>query len=569
MSAATRQLGRALLAFLAVVFFAVGAAAEKRLVVAAIDGDGGKAMRAAVLQGLAGHDVRIVSLAHAEKVAAGLGTSLSTPKGIAAVSNALGLSIIVEGSVKKGSGVWTATVRVRSGKDGDVAETHKFRAADRDALAAKVKDAVWKQVQGALKDSAGASGKPEVAVQSFSGPKGSTVRSWVVSALRKDKGTSVISDKTLKQRGATLDAEAKPAEVAAAAELAGATAVVGGQVEIKGRKTRLMLSVRNAADGEVLSEVELEAGSMLALKGVIARNAAKKLSGPLARGAAKPPPEEAIPGAEGAASSGDDEEEDESESEDDEGDDEEDDVSDDDLPRQPALELLAGMRAFSRNYRYSDDLFDALRSYELGAAPAAMANLRWYPAAHFSRGGAANIGLYGSYETGFALKSKVSGGEELSTRMQEWQAGLRYRLPIDAHEVGFSLGYGSHSFEIEDDPAAPLVPDVNYTFIRAGVDARVLVSVIMLRAHLGHRFLLDTGELGSASWFPNASGGAVDAGFSVGYSIIDNLSLVAGFDFRRYYLSFDPQPGDPNIAGGASDEYLSGWGGLLVLLPGK
>jgi len=44
-----------------------------------------------------------------------------------------------------------------------------------------------------------------------------------------------------------------------------------------------------------------------------------------------------------------------------------------------------------------------------------------------------------------------------------YDIGLRVRLPISQHELGFSAAYGAQQFDIDDgatdpDPASPFVP---------------------------------------------------------------------------------------------------------------
>jgi hypothetical protein len=304
---------------------------------------------------------------------------------------------------------------------------------------------------------------------------------------------------------------------------------------------------------------------MRALKQTIEKQLVAELAAPLGKTAATRAPEEELP--EGAGEAGD-------QSEDLDVDDEEEEKAEpkeptEAGPRPSPLEVGGGIRAFSRNFRYTDDLFDALRSYKLGVAPAAFIYARWYPLAHSQGGPLAHAGITGGYEQGFLLASQAPDGSELTTSTREWWIGLRYRIPVDQHEAGVVLTYGSHSFEIDDDPNDPFVPDVAYKYVRLGIDGRVRVERVVLGAHLGHRFLNDTGELGSADWFPNVSGGAIDAGLLAGYEIVDNVDLLAGFDFRRYYFSMNPEPGDARVAGGALDEYLSGWGGVAFRLPGE
>ena len=561
-----RALGLALLTFVlcALAPNHVSAAERVRVVVGAFEGDKGGGVRAAIVKALKGQDgVLVVSADHAAKIAESLGSSPDNAKGIQGVSKAISLGAWIEGSVKDASGVWTATLKLHSPKDGEVSETHKFRAGDPAELADKVKSGVWKALGPAVKDAPKpkSGGKKRVAVLAFTGTKSGTVRSYAVGSLKKAKGISVVPDKSL--RDVEMPDDPKADDITAAAAVLDAALLISGSVDSKKGKYTLDVIARNGADGQVMAEFSLNGRGLLGLRGSVVKDLPKKLAGPFERSAVPEPPEEQIEEAAGASESGgagdagEEEEEEEEEA-----------ASPGDDKRPSPLEIIGGVRAFSRNFRYTDDLFDALRSYKLGAAPAFLIQGRWYPAAHFSGGIPSHIGLVGGYEQGVFLKSQVADGEELTTKMSEWYAGLRYRIPIEKHELGVQGTYGKHSFKVEDDPAAPLVPDVDYTYLRFGLDGRVRVDQILLGAHFGYRMLLDTGELQSDAWFPNTGGGGVDAGLFAGYEFITGVALVAGFDFRRYFFSFDPSPGDPLIAGGAVDEYLSGWGGLSVRLPG-
>jgi hypothetical protein len=67
----------------------------------------------------------------------------------------------------------------------------------------------------------------------------------------------------------------------------------------------------------------------------------------------------------------------------------------------------------------------------------------------------------------------------------------------------------------------------------------------------------------------------LELGLSAGYSLVEDLDLVGGFDLVRYAFDFNPLPrppaGDPTkrvIAGGGVDQYTSAWLGLRYSLPG-
>jgi TolB-like protein len=560
---------RRLLVCIVVASFAMlatraSAAAPRQVVVGDFEGERAEAVRDAVLFGLAGRsEIRLVSLSHAQKLARRIDADLGEASGVKQVSSALGLAAFVDGTVKSGK-TWAATVRVRAGADGEVSESVRFSASSHKALIAKLRKTAWKQLAPALRDiepARAGSGGHEIVVAPFSGPRAAVVRGYVMQALKKGKGIRVVADTNVKASGIKLGKQSTDSDYAAVADATGANAVLEGIVTAKGRAIALEVRVRNGADGQLVESVAFEPGTLKALQQRIDKELVAQLRDPLGNTAGPSAPQEDLPAGAGATAE-------------EEFDDDEQEAEDQPEPREPSdkpspLEIGGGIRAFSRNFRYTDDLFDALRSYKLGVAPAAFVYARWYPLAHTQGGPLAHLGLTGGYEQGFALASQAPDGSELGTSTREWWLGLRYRIPIDLHELGVVVTYGKHSFEIDDDPNDPFVPDVGYSWVRLGVDGRVRVSRVVLGAQLGYRHLTGTGELGSETWFPNLSGGALDAGLLAGYEILDGLDLLAGFDFRRYFFSMGSEPGDARVAGGALDEYIAGWGGLAFRLPGE
>jgi hypothetical protein len=109
------------------------------------------------------------------------------------------------------------------------------------------------------------------------------------------------------------------------------------------------------------------------------------------------------------------------------------------------------------------------------------------------------------------------------------------------------------------------------------------MSEIFASVHFAPRFLLSLHQIDQQGvWFPDATGSAIDAGFTVGYGVLPFLDVVAGFDFLRYGFDFSKSPKTnpcgPNnadiancnkVAGGASDVYISGWIGAMVRLGGS
>ncbi len=229
-------------------------------------------------------------------------------------------------------------------------------------------------------------------------------------------------------------------------------------------------------------------------------------------------------------------------------------------PRAPsALELELGGGVTSRHFDYTDDIFLSLRNYELDAAPLIFAGARWYPLAHEGNGDLANLGVVGRYAQVFPPTALTRDGRHFDSSANEFFMGLRGRAPIDEHELGVTAGYGQQRFEISGDEAAPLLPDVAYEYLRVAAEAELRFGEFRAGAELGKRFVLATGELETPAWFPHVSPDAIDARAFVGHALLEDLELRAGVAIVRYFFAMNPQPDDVRVAGGAVDQYLSGW----------
>jgi hypothetical protein len=239
-----------------------------------------------------------------------------------------------------------------------------------------------------------------------------------------------------------------------------------------------------------------------------------------------------------------------------------------------AFELMAGSRVVNRNFSFNDPLSDHQNglpdpsAYQLQAAPAPFIQLGLYPAAFATRGLAASFGLVGGFEKVVATKTNGT-----TTQAQQLQAGLRFRLPLGAHEIGLTGAYGQQLFRISSTNPAPMatgvVPNVTYTFGAVGADARFRIAdVVELGLHVGTRLVLDTGGL--KAWFPNTKANSIDAGLSLAYRVTPLVGVIAGADVVRYGFNFNPVPMTNGlVAGGAVDQYISGYAALRLTLAGS
>jgi hypothetical protein len=434
-----------------------------------------------------------------------------------------------------------------------------------------------------------ASAKKSIAVGVINGPQGPKMRARVLDVLRKSGLYELTDAEDVKPN----DKPANYKRVASALQVQG---IVVGTVT---KAYDLNLTVYGG-DGTKIDTLKLKGGNPGKLQKTIDNELEIAIADPLAtatspsatpvaaeKPAAKPAPkpqeeeeeaepeavgeeEDAEPPVDGEESSGDEEEA-------------EPEASDDSAAakrgRRP-LEVIVGLRGYNRKFNYTPTPDPNLRSYELGVGPAIVGAVRVYPGAFFTDNTWSHIGIQARYEFGFPTTADAPRANgtvaSLSTSSSEFHLGLRGRAPLGEHEFGMFGLFGAHAFSLKGDEnpnADPyaLVPDVNYQFLRFGVDARFAISKLTVGGHIAPRFLLSMADIDKARvWFPGASGSGLDFGLLVGWRLMPWLSAVGGADVVRYGFDFNAIPSDNRVvAGGASDTYLSVWLGAMFSLEGQ
>jgi hypothetical protein len=405
-------------------------------------------------------------------------------------------------------------------------------------------------------------GAPNMMVRPFDGPKAKALNERVVKVL-EEQGADLVP--------AGFEG---PTAMETDADYAGVAARLNIQAFILGQSTNdntgwtLKLTVRQGSDGTVVGSGEFKAswfpGLLTKVDEELIPTLEKALSG------AKVP--EGVTDEPAAAPSEPTEQE---------------------KPRPKPLELDAGAGFVFRNYVANNpvNLPGVLQTRDQSGG---MANVRigaaFYPAALFTKEFLANIGLIGNFER--SLGGKTQAGDDptgqlpegdLDTTLTSYDLGLRVRLPIGDHELGFGAAYGAHQFEIDDngtdaDPSDPntnakLVPDVNYAYVRLGADFTYSMQAYFLTADIGLRVInsagKDPGQIQNDQWFPRADVGGVDFGLNAGYALSDRITITAGVDFRNFFYTmnskledFGVAPSAPEdrrpVAGGANDMYFAG-----------
>jgi len=239
-----------------------------------------------------------------------------------------------------------------------------------------------------------------------------------------------------------------------------------------------------------------------------------------------------------------------------------------------ALQVGLGGTALFRQLVWTQDM-GALAPYSLTPGPEISGWLETYPAAFATDGFAANIGLYGHFNYGIGAESKLppsapTPGMKLTTKYQDFLAGVKVRIPVGMIVPYVAGAYGMQKFQLE--PMDNTRPNFDYAFIRAGAGARVQFTP-SVDMDLGAGYLIVT-SLGSQAGevqalYPNAKANGVDVNLSLGFRITSLIGIRVGADFRQYGLTLHWATGQPGIiAGGATDRYISAWGGLEIVLDG-
>jgi len=376
-------------------------------------------------------------------------------------------------------------------------------------------------------------------------------------------------DSAADRLGADVDSADGRVKVARELEI---DAWVQGRVDKAGRNWALVLSVAPGETGQFGEAAELTARNQGQLTRAARAKAYKELSSAL--DAARRPEPEPEPEPEPVV-----EEETEPEEEDVAEQPEEsapqDDSDSDDLPMALALELGAG--GFSRDFEYRENL-SGLPVYDIAIPPLAYVGLQWFPAAHFSDGAAAHVGLRAHGQMAFGLSSGLEQGsnEEFATSSTLLELGLRGRLPLGSLQLGADISYGSHTYKIDSadtemGPLDPGIPSAAYSYLRFHIDASLaLGDSASIGIGLGLLPMLGLGEI--ERWYPQAGGLAMEGDINFAYQLFSSFDLVASIGARRYAITIDPTVDDVTdnrpIAAGLVDQYIFGLLGLRLRLGG-
>lgn len=234
-----------------------------------------------------------------------------------------------------------------------------------------------------------------------------------------------------------------------------------------------------------------------------------------------------------------------------------------------AFRFGIGGRALFRTVDWTGDM-GMLAPYSLKPGPQLGLWLEAFPAAFASAGFAGNIGVFGHFNLGFGASSKDPAGTVLTTKYQDFLAGVKVRVPFGGFQPYVAVGYGLQKFVLET--AAPTRPNFNYGLLFLGAGARIQVTEafdVDLAGGYLHVLTTGTGAGDFGQLYPRATALGFDATLSAGLRVASMIGIRAGFDFRQFGLATNFRSGDTGIgAVGGVDRNITIWGGLELVFDG-
>jgi len=220
-----------------------------------------------------------------------------------------------------------------------------------------------------------------------------------------------------------------------------------------------------------------------------------------------------------------------------------------------------GVEFGARFFGYSDALMGNLRPYNVVGVPLVAIGAELYPLAGLSVPVVNGLGITVSYARALGLSSQTQDSAvAVSTTYQRINVGLRARLPLgdgnDAPLLGLSGGLRLLQFEMETPPAltTELLPSASYTILRLGVDARVPLGPVALLGGLD--LLVPLSARGVYQQFQGPAVGGHGAHLGLAIPFMTGLEGRAVLEHTRFFSSFNPEVGDPYVAGGAQDQFF-------------
>ena len=228
------------------------------------------------------------------------------------------------------------------------------------------------------------------------------------------------------------------------------------------------------------------------------------------------------------------------------------------ISKGEAVRAFIGIGSPYRSLAYNEPITSSLGDYQLSGTPMADLNVSFHPARFLTDGWLSWLGLDAGASIALTTPSVDRNGTRFKSRYDAFHVGLRARIPLGAHYVSAFSGYAMNRFSItapSKDVSTP-TPSVDYRTIRSGAGAEfAFTDELMVGLDAAWLNFLSVGDIGG--WFPRATGAGLEVGVFGTYAMTDDIFMRAAATYQRNFFDFNSRPGDKNVAGGATDQYLA------------
>jgi hypothetical protein len=182
-----------------------------------------------------------------------------------------------------------------------------------------------------------------------------------------------------------------------------------------------------------------------------------------------------------------------------------------------------------------------------------------YPAAGFTQGAGAGIGLFVDAALSIGLETEGPGGEKRDSTYSRLAGGALWRLPVGkALALVPSVAY--ESLKLRVDPPIQGLPEADLAGVagRLGAEIRIARPVKLLLG-AGYVWWLTARDLvdGDPAYFPDGSAAALEGEAGLDVAVAGRVSLRVVGQYSSTAYDLDPDPTGTYVATGATDRFVS------------
>ncbi|MEZ4358885.1 MAG: hypothetical protein R3B48_01805 [Kofleriaceae bacterium] len=232
-----------------------------------------------------------------------------------------------------------------------------------------------------------------------------------------------------------------------------------------------------------------------------------------------------------------------------------------------AARVSVGPSVSNRTLEFSHRPFaEAPADYKGGVVPGARVQGEVYPMAFVGGGVLANFGVGFTFDQTLGLKVK-SGGMELATTMRNYSVDARVRVPLGSVQLQVVGGYARRTFKVARGGAALDLPDIDYKMFNPGLGFLVPFGRLAIFGEARALLITSAGPIEKPASYGTATISAFDAeaGLEIGVtrSVAVRLSgrfVGFGYDFKGNGEMSNNRDMDSTSVdvGGAAERYIGG-----------